>query len=81
MAAVSLLGAHDEEHGTYFKLTGIPATFSVYTREGTLPAGYFDIQIEGVPPGDYLYTDVVSGATLLELVNRLRGPESQWPGR
>jgi len=69
-----------EEHGTCFKLAGTPATFSIHTRDGTLPPGQFDVQIEGVPQGDYIYTAVVPLDEFLELVARVRGPEDQWPG-
>jgi hypothetical protein len=80
--AVSLYGSsEDEEHGTAFTLAGIPATFSVYTRDGALADGEYDVQIESVPPGDYLYTDVVTLERFLELVARVVGPPDQWPIR
>ncbi len=68
-----------EEHGTAFMISGIPATFSVITLEGTLPPGRYDIQIEGVPPGDYLYTEEVSLEKFLQLIQRMSGPEDTWP--
>ena len=68
-----------EENGTCFKIAGVPATFSVHTQDGKLPSGQYDIQIEGIPPGDYLFASVVSLDTFLELVERVRGPEDQWP--
>jgi hypothetical protein len=68
-----------EEHGTCFKIAGTPATFSVLTLEGTLPPGQFDIQIEGVPPGDYIYTAVVSLDEFLELVSRFGHSKDEWP--
>lgn len=78
--AISLYGSDpSEEHGTGFKLTGIPATFSVHTQEGTLPEDLYDVQIEGAPPGNYIYADVVSLNTLLECIERMRGPEENWP--
>jgi hypothetical protein len=77
---VALYGSEPtEEHGTCFKIAGAPATFSVHTREGELPPGQYDIQIEGVPPGEYVYTSVVSLETFLKLVARMKGPEVQWP--
>jgi hypothetical protein len=72
-------GDSEDGHGTGFKIAGIAATFSVHTRDGTLPEGTFDIQIEGVPPGEYLYANVVSLETLLTLVERMSGPRSKWP--
>ena len=77
---VTLYGSDpSEEHGACFTIAGIRASFSVHTQEGKLRSGQYDIQIEGVPPGDYIYTSVVSLDTFLELVVRVRGPENQWP--
>lgn len=67
------------EHDVCFIMIGIPATFSVHTQEGTLPVGQYDIQIESRPPGEYIYTSVVSLEAFLRLVLRLQGPEEQWP--
>ncbi len=69
-----------EEHGTCFKIAGIPATVSVHTQDGDLPSGQYDVQIEGVPPGDYIFATVLSLEALLEQMARLRGPEDAWPG-
>jgi hypothetical protein len=78
---VTLYGSDpSEEHGTCFKIAGVPATFSVITQDGRLPTGQYDVQIEGVPPGDYLYTSIVSLESLLNLITRVKGPENQWPG-
>lgn len=78
--SVTLYGSQpSEEHGTCFTIAGIPATFSVHTQEGKLPTGQYDIQIEGMPPGDYVYTAAVSFDTFLRLIRRLRGPQNQWP--
>lgn len=71
--------AASEGHGTCFKVAEVPATFSVLTLDGTLPPARYDIQIEGSPPGDYLYADEVSLAEFLELVARMSGPEEGWP--
>jgi hypothetical protein len=77
---VTLYGSDpSEEHGTCFEITGAQATFSVHTQEGNLPPDHYDIQIEGVPPGDYVYTSVVSLDTFLKLVALMKGPETQWP--
>jgi hypothetical protein len=78
--AVTLYGSNEsEQHGTCFMISGIPATFSVHTSEGSLPADQYDIQIEGVPPGDYVFTAVVSLKEFLVLVGRCAGPDSDWP--
>ena len=68
-----------EEHGTCFTVAGVAATFSVHTQDGSLPSDQYDIQIEGVPPGDYVYTAIVSLSTFLELMSLVSGPEDQWP--
>ena len=77
---VLLYGSSErEEHATAFRILDVPATFSVHTREGELPAGKYDIQIESFPPGEYLHTSGVSLEEFLELVRRMHGPEGQWP--
>jgi hypothetical protein len=77
---VKLYGSDpSEEHGTCFKIPGASATLSAHTQEGELPPGQYDIQIEDQPPGDYVYTSVVSLETLLKLIVRVRGSEHQWP--
>jgi hypothetical protein len=68
-----------EEHGTCFTIAGVPVTFSVITLEGTLPSGRYDVQIEGSPPGDYLYASAVSLEEFLELVARMSGRKERWP--
>ncbi len=78
--SVTLYGSDpSEEHGTCFKIAGVPVTFSVHTQEGRLPSGEYDIQIEGVPAGDYIYTSIVTLDTFLELVARVRGPVDGYP--
>jgi ribosomal protein L7/L12 len=69
-----------EEHGTCFRIPGAPATISAHTQDGRLPSGRYDIQIESVPPGDYIHTSVVSLEELLTLIDRVRGPRHHWPG-
>ena len=71
----------DEKHGTCFKINAVPATFSVLTLDGSLPSGRYDIQIEGSPPGDYLYASEVTLDTFLELISRMTGPADEWPRR
>jgi hypothetical protein len=57
--AVTLYGSDpSEEYGTCFFIAGLPATFSVHTQNGELPPGDYDIQIEGIPPGDYIFSSV-----------------------
>lgn len=77
---ITLYGSSSSEsHGTGFTIAGVPATFSVLTLDGTLPPGQYNIQIEGLPQGDYVYVDEVDLNAFLELVSRIRGPEDQWP--
>ena len=40
----------------------------------------FRSQIEGLPPGNYVFAAVVSFAKFLELIEIIRGPVAQWPG-
>ncbi len=68
-----------EEHGTCFKVAGIPATFSVDTLDGTLPPGRYDVQIDGIPLVSYIYTAEVSLSGFLELLSQMRGPIDEWP--
>src|SRR5688572_28621149 len=72
-------GSWTEVDGVGFTVVGVPATFSVHTHDGTLPDGQYDLQIEGVPPGDYIFADVVSLDALLALVERMSKPPSEWP--
>ncbi len=68
-----------EEHGTCFKIKDVQATFSVHTQDGELPSDQYDIQIEGVPAGDYIYTEIVSLSTFLSLVRRMHESTDNWP--
>ena len=67
-----------EEHGTCFKVKGIMATFSVHTQDGTLCEAY-DVQVEGIPPGDYVYTCIASLPELVELISKYKQAETKWP--
>lgn len=77
---VQLFGTHpSEEHGTCFIVRGIPATFSVLTDEGKMPQGTYSVQVESMPPGDYLHICEVSLAEFMELVESTRGKSYSWP--
>jgi hypothetical protein len=69
----------EEKHGTGFRIKGVPAIFSVLTLEGAFPEGRYDIQIESDPPGNYVYAKEVDLNEFLLLVERICGPESNWP--
>lgn len=72
-------GTSDEEkNGTGFRIKDIAATFSVLCLEET-PSGQYDIQIESYPPGDYIYTDIVTLDHLLSLIEKYRRPPEYWP--
>lgn len=77
---IELYGSHpNEEHGTCFKIGNIPATFSVITLDGTLPFGHYDIQIEGIPPSDYVYTAELKLDKFLSLIDEYFKPIENWP--
>jgi len=67
-----------ELHGVGFKLKGIPASFSAHSEYGGLKDCY-NIQVEGVPPGNYAYADEVSLDDFLELISRYRQSPEEWP--
>jgi hypothetical protein len=67
-----------EEHGTCFKLQGIKATFSVSTLDGSLVDSY-DVQIEGIPAGDYVYTAELTLSKFLQLIVLFEKSEAEWP--
>jgi hypothetical protein len=72
-------GTSDEEsEGTGFRIIGIEATFSVMCTED-VPTDMLDIQIESYPPGDYIFTDVVTLEGLMALIENYRGPMETWP--
>ena len=68
----------EEENGACFTIPEIKATFSVLTLDGALKDSY-DIQIEGIPPGEYLYTSEVSLHEFIELISKFNGADSTWP--
>jgi|CXWL01.2.fsa_nt_gi hypothetical protein len=70
--------SENEELGNCFRITGIDATFSALCLTDT-PTGFYDIQIESYPPGDYVYTDTVNLADILALVRKYKAPMNDWP--
>ncbi len=68
----------NEKHGLCFTVQQIEVTFSVSTIDGTLKDSY-STQIEGTPPGEYLYTSEVSLQKFIELVSKFTKPENEWP--
>ena len=72
--------SRSELHGYSFQITGIDASFSVITLNGTLPLDQFELQIESCPPGDYVYTDKVSLGELMKLIPMYETSIDSWPG-
>lgn len=66
------------EHGTSFRLEGVPAVFGVITLDGKLPFGRFDAQIESYPPGDYVWADEYELDALLNVIANVE--RGVWPG-
>ena len=78
--AIAYYGSDESEaHGACFTISSIPATISVHTQDGTLQNDLYDVQIEGIPQGDYVYCSVVDLQKLLSLIEQLRQPISKWP--
>lgn len=79
--AVTLYGSNElEEYGTCFTLKGIPVTFSILTPDGARECGQFDVQIEGQPPGDYMYNmERCSLDEFLQTVEIFKLPPKSWP--
>ena len=67
-----------EDDNAGFKITDIPACFSVLCF-GDTPIGRYDCQIESEPPGDYLYMIDTDLEGLLDLVEVYLKPMDQWP--
>lgn len=65
------------DHAVGFRIRGVDATFSVLTEHS--PEGVFDIQIEGIPLGEYVYCDDATVDQLVELAVIFSGPRKQWP--
>ena len=73
-------GDPDDEHHMSFTPAGVPASFSVHTREGELPDGWYDVQIEHDPPWVYVYTELVAFSEFLMIAHRVRTcPVAEWP--
>ena len=70
--------SENEERGTGFRITGIEATFSALCLTDT-PSGFYDIQIESYPPGDYVYIGRVNLADILSLVRKCKATMNDWP--
>ncbi len=68
----------EEEHATCFKLQDIQATFSVSTLDDGLTDSY-DIQIEGIPAGDYVFTAELTLPKFLQLIILFEKSEAEWP--
>ena len=51
----------------------------IHPDHGELPARRYDVQVEGVPPGDYVHTDELDLGELLALIERFRSGEEHWP--
>jgi hypothetical protein len=69
--------SEEEENGTGFRIEGIKATFSAIILPET-PVGYYDIQIESYPPGDYIYQDEVTLDDLLSMIEEYRADTKSW---
>ena len=67
-----------EEDGTGFTVDDIAATFSICCLEDT-KEGFYDIQVESVPPGDYVYANEIPIGELLDFIERYRQPAELWP--
>jgi len=77
---ITLYGSQeDEQLGTCFFLENISATFSVLTLDGKMPKDTFSIQVEGRPPGDYIYTDDLSLDDFLKIISIYKKPNDDWP--
>jgi hypothetical protein len=69
----------DEPHGYGFRIDGIPATFSAITGSGTIGEGRLDVQVESLPPGEYIFSAELSFDDVLKLIDTFSRPRSQWP--
>ena len=67
-------GSAGREHGAGFRLSGIAATFSVHTADGTLPPDRYDIQIENEHDGQ-AWGEAIEGLLAGEPPDRVRLPD------
>ncbi len=70
--------SENEEHGACFKLTDINVTFSISTLDASL-TDTIDVQVEGIPAGDYVFTTETTQQKFIELISKYKGLETQWP--
>ncbi|AZZ90694.1 hypothetical protein EUZ85_08200 [Hahella sp. KA22] len=68
----------EERHGVGFTISDVKTTFSISTLGGDLKNSY-DIQVESIPAGEYIFTNEVSLDEFMNLVKIFRGPKSEWP--
>jgi len=72
-------GTSEEEiEGTGFRVTSIPATFSVLSY-GDIPTDTLDYHIESYPPGEYLSAGQAGLNEFLGLIEKYRRPIDEWP--
>lgn len=62
----------EDPHGIGFLIKGVQATFSVHTEEGILLDGVYNVQIESDPPGEELFTGILTLNELLLFIQRIR---------
>lgn len=79
-AAVRPYGDTLDVDDTGFTIEGVPATFSVIIGPET-PGDHYDVQIESLPPGDYIHMATVEVREFEALVKRIASsPRERWPG-
>ena len=70
-------GSNSEElNGVGFTVNDLDVTFSVVWEP---KKGLYDVQIESVPPGDYIYLGQFSLDDFLTAMDLYSTPESDWP--
>lgn len=79
--SIESYGNWDDAQSVGFRIRGIPATFSVITRE-SLPEKHYNIQIEWYPPQDFVYlyhNRAIPLWEFLKLLKSFSGPIDTWP--
>jgi hypothetical protein len=66
------------ECGASFTIDQIEATFS-FVCGGDLPPGIYSVQVEGVPPGDYIFIAEVSFSEIGALIDSFMDAPDKWP--